>query len=213
MGVEEQLKALLLKYIPSLGGVVVSYSDVSVLSTRGGILHNFAHVKFAVKADFVVYSPRVGSELLCLVNKVEPDFVGLLAQGVFNVSVTGKGLRGYSHTAGRWEPEGGGSDAVELGSHVRVVVRGVKTTENGRLFITGALPGSAEASDMSSSAQPGSGVNGAVEGKGDVGSTESGSAVSKKKKRKRKREGVTGAESDGGSQKKKKKKKKKRKSA
>jgi hypothetical protein len=64
-------------------------------------------------------------------------------QGVFNISVSGDGLKGYSYSEGKWRKSSADSDsrAVEIGSETRIVVQDVKTEDN-HLFIIGALPDS-----------------------------------------------------------------------
>ncbi|GAB5357056.1 hypothetical protein AAMO2058_000341400 [Amorphochlora amoebiformis] len=142
--VQEQLNSLLFTYAPKLGGVIVAYSKVKVQEPTGKIFNNFSHVKIAVSTRFLLYAPSVGSYITGRVNKVGPDFVGLITEGVFNVSVARAGLSGWVYTAGTWvkrDPQEPGKKQIVIkpGMEMDVVVLGMKE-ENSHIFILANLP-------------------------------------------------------------------------
>mmetsp|Transcript_34791 Transcript_34791/g.48442 ORF Transcript_34791/g.48442 Transcript_34791/m.48442 type:complete len:259 (+) Transcript_34791:54-830(+) len=147
-GIEEKLNEMLLQYSPLLEGVVLSYSHLKIKSDTGKIMHNFPHIECRVLVRFLIYAPRVGSCLKAKVNKIGPDFIGFLAEGIFNVSVSGDGLEGWKFKGGAWEfsnddsslSNGASSDIkrLEVGSEAHVIVKDIRTEEKG-LFLLGRL--------------------------------------------------------------------------
>eukprot|EP00471_Norrisiella_sphaerica_P006972 CAMPEP_0184491112 /NCGR_PEP_ID=MMETSP0113_2-20130426/19635_1 /TAXON_ID=91329 /ORGANISM="Norrisiella sphaerica, Strain BC52" /LENGTH=250 /DNA_ID=CAMNT_0026875329 /DNA_START=240 /DNA_END=992 /DNA_ORIENTATION=- len=158
-GVEEQLNARILQYSTDLEGVVLSYSNLQLLSETGKIMHNFPHIECKALVRFLLYSPRKGSKIRAKVNKVGPDFLGLLALGIFNISVSREGLEGWKLKGDAWErvstktsdgKEGNengsavtssSSYRLSVGSETDIVVKEVRTEDN-QIFIIGSLTSS-----------------------------------------------------------------------
>ena len=62
-GVREQLRLALLRYVDSLGGVVVSYSELRFTSPLGTIREDAPHIHVNVSVRVVLFAPRVGQRL------------------------------------------------------------------------------------------------------------------------------------------------------
>ncbi|KAI8919744.1 hypothetical protein BC831DRAFT_419087 [Entophlyctis helioformis] len=86
-GVKDYLNTFVMRYIPELSGVVLSYSDIEFQESAGLIINESPFSHFYIKAVFVLFSPTVGTPLYGVVNKVSPDHIGLLVYGVFNASI------------------------------------------------------------------------------------------------------------------------------
>eukprot|EP00980_Cylindrotheca_fusiformis_P029540 scaffold23502_cov113-Cylindrotheca_fusiformis.AAC.2 len=114
--VEDSIRGLLLKYVEGLGGILMGYENVRLITDkqsqgRGWILDDFPHIHYVASCDALVFSPSVGSESLnCIlttpilfqlqgiVNECRPSHLGVLALNYFNVVISGDQLRasGYS---------------------------------------------------------------------------------------------------------------------
>jgi len=85
-GVDEQLNAMLLTYVPPFEGVVVTYRRVQIQGDKYGSINGlYPCVNFKVSADFVVFAPKPGSELVGVITKVGPDLINVLVHGMFTV--------------------------------------------------------------------------------------------------------------------------------
>lgn len=141
-GVDEKLNGMLLRYSESAGGVVVSYSDVSVASSKAAILYDSPYIHFAVKATFVIFAPTPGAHLIGSVTKVSPDHIGLLVSGLFNASIAATAVRSEFHYENDgWHSRKTGS-IIEIGSDVRFDVLKLHVT-NGIITVDGSLDAAA----------------------------------------------------------------------
>lgn len=86
-GVRDRLNNMLMRYSEDFGGVVLSYSNEKLTSTKGAILESLPYVHVQATAVLLLFSPTVGQTLEGVVNQVCGDHLGLLVMGVFNASI------------------------------------------------------------------------------------------------------------------------------
>eukprot|EP00468_Gymnochlora_sp_CCMP2014_P008501 CAMPEP_0167746612 /NCGR_PEP_ID=MMETSP0110_2-20121227/3808_1 /TAXON_ID=629695 /ORGANISM="Gymnochlora sp., Strain CCMP2014" /LENGTH=185 /DNA_ID=CAMNT_0007631393 /DNA_START=86 /DNA_END=643 /DNA_ORIENTATION=- len=140
-GAEEQLNLLLFTYSKTLRGVIVSYSDVKVKSFKGKMFQGLSHVEIPISVKFLLYSPSIGSLISGRVNKVGPDFLGLITEGVFNISVARDRLSEWIYSDGAWKKKNSEKKeiVVKSGVEIDVVVLGIRK-EGKNIFIEADLP-------------------------------------------------------------------------
>ena len=152
-GVREQLRLALLRYVDSLGGVVVSYSELRFTSPLGTIREDAPHIHVNVSVRVVLFAPRVGQRLDGELVRVGADgHMALLVHGLFNATVFAA-----AGAAGR-----------AAGSRVRFVVRELQVAD-GLLSMIGDEAGAAPPRKR--------------DGGGDDGGDGAGSKKKKKSKR------------------------------
>ena len=126
-GVREQLRLALLRYVDSLGGVVVSYSELRFTSPLGTIREDAPHIHVNVSVRVVLFAPRVGQRLDGELVRVGADgHMALLVHGLFNATVFAA-----AGAAGR-----------AAGSRIRFVVRELQVAD-GLLSMIGDEAGAA----------------------------------------------------------------------
>ncbi|XP_022083551.1 DNA-directed RNA polymerase I subunit RPA43-like [Acanthaster planci] len=86
-GVGEILDAELGRFSESLQGVLLAYGNLKLLQSSGVIVDDSPFIHFDVKFDAVVFNPKIGRLLKCVVNEQAADHVGCLAHDWFNVSL------------------------------------------------------------------------------------------------------------------------------
>ncbi|XP_038060388.1 DNA-directed RNA polymerase I subunit RPA43-like [Patiria miniata] len=86
-GVGEILDAELGRFSESLRGVLLAYGNVKLLQSSGVIVDDSPFIHFDVKFDAVVFNPKIGSLLKCVVIEQASDHVGCLVHDWFNVSL------------------------------------------------------------------------------------------------------------------------------
>ncbi|KAF8161045.1 hypothetical protein B0H34DRAFT_699182 [Crassisporium funariophilum] len=86
-GIEEMLDSMIMRYIPSLRGVVLSHSNLSFVNRTADIQGDCPFLVCSVAFDATVWSPRVGFKLCGKVNLCSPDHLSLLVHRTFNVSI------------------------------------------------------------------------------------------------------------------------------
>ncbi|OBZ84940.1 DNA-directed RNA polymerase I subunit rpa43 [Choanephora cucurbitarum] len=86
-GVNEQLNAFLMKYLPEVDGIVLAHSDVKFVTDKGKILYDSPFFHFFVTVKFLVWKPKRGSKLVGRINLQSEDHIGLLIYGTFNASI------------------------------------------------------------------------------------------------------------------------------
>jgi DNA-directed RNA polymerase subunit E'/Rpb7 len=120
---------LLMRYNESVGGVILSLSDVKFpdsAETCGRIVDEKPHVHFSLTAKSVVFRPLPGSMLVGTVTKVASSHVGMLVYGIFNASIYARDLESaaelaYDEGGGVWR--GPGLGVITVGATVRFKVR------------------------------------------------------------------------------------------
>ncbi|KAF8906583.1 hypothetical protein CPB84DRAFT_1770153 [Gymnopilus junonius] len=86
-GVEEMLDSMIMRYIPSLQGVVLSHENITFLDKAASIQCDCPFLVCTVAFDATVWSPRVGLNLSGKVSLCSPDHISLLVHRTFNVSI------------------------------------------------------------------------------------------------------------------------------
>ncbi|KAG6336626.1 hypothetical protein ID866_2465 [Astraeus odoratus] len=86
-GVEEMLDSMIMRYIPSLQGVLVAHSNIRFLDSTAAICGDCPFAICNVGFDATVWSPRVAMKLVGKINLCSPDHVSLLVHRTFNVSI------------------------------------------------------------------------------------------------------------------------------
>ncbi|KAF8444748.1 hypothetical protein L210DRAFT_3611036 [Boletus edulis BED1] len=86
-GVEEMLDSMVMRYIPSLQGVLLAHSDVRFLSKTASILGDCPFAVCNVSFDATVWGPQVSMKLVGRINLCSPDHISLLVHRTFNVSI------------------------------------------------------------------------------------------------------------------------------
>ncbi|GAA5799112.1 hypothetical protein EDC94DRAFT_608652 [Helicostylum pulchrum] len=86
-GVNEQLNAFLMKYVPEVDGIVLAHSDVQFDVEKGKILYDSPFCHFFITAKFLVWKPKRGTKLVGRINLQSEDHIGLLIYGTFNASI------------------------------------------------------------------------------------------------------------------------------
>jgi len=110
-GVEEQINARIMTYVDELGGVLLSYSDLSLRSDArsnplhcGFIFQERPYIHFQVELKALVWLAQVGRRYVGVVTALGADHLALLVDGVFPVSV-GMNLSSKHMKQWRWEQE------------------------------------------------------------------------------------------------------------
>lgn len=83
----DQLQHEVLRYNDDLGGVPLEFHDVRAASTYGKTFNTNPSVFVDVQLETTVFKLAKGQELIGCVNKVGPDYAGLLIHGLFNATV------------------------------------------------------------------------------------------------------------------------------
>ncbi|OMJ09007.1 DNA-directed RNA polymerase I subunit RPA43 [Smittium culicis] len=91
-GVYETLNGMLLKYIPQLSGVLVSFSQVRYESSFGKLMYDYPYLLFEVSAEFLVWRPLRGLRLRGVVNIQSQSHIGILVYNIFNASIPRKNI-------------------------------------------------------------------------------------------------------------------------
>ncbi|KAH8553322.1 hypothetical protein BGW37DRAFT_257619 [Umbelopsis sp. PMI_123] len=86
-GVNEQLNAFLMKYIPEVDGVVVAHSGLRMEAADGRIMYDCPFSHFFIRVKLLVWKPNKGEKLVGKINLQSPDHIGLLIYGTFNASI------------------------------------------------------------------------------------------------------------------------------
>ncbi|KAJ8323845.1 hypothetical protein QVD99_007004 [Batrachochytrium dendrobatidis] len=102
-GVKNYLNTFIMRYIAELDGVVLAYENVKLVTKNGHIMNESPFIFFNAQAKFTLFSPKVGSILYGVVNKVSPDHIGLLVYGVFNTSIPSSHICNKKFS---WDAEG-----------------------------------------------------------------------------------------------------------
>ncbi|KAI0066148.1 hypothetical protein BV25DRAFT_1797566 [Artomyces pyxidatus] len=86
-GAEEMLDSLIMRYEPTLRGVVLSHSNMQFLQNVGVVKGDSPFAVCNVGFDAMLWSPELGMKLTGRVNLSSPDHVSLLVHRTFNVSI------------------------------------------------------------------------------------------------------------------------------
>ena len=91
----------------------MTFGKVKVRRRYGSILEEQPYLHFDCVVEFIVFQPRVGSQLVAVVNKICEDHLSLLIHGAFNAAV-------YSNKFG--DNSGWKCASLKLGDRVLVEV-------------------------------------------------------------------------------------------
>ncbi|KAG2179134.1 hypothetical protein INT43_001984 [Umbelopsis isabellina] len=86
-GINEQLNAFLMKYIPEVDGIVVAHSGLRFETANGRIMYDSPFSHFFIRVKLLVWKPNKGEKLVGKINLQSPDHIGLLIYGTFNASI------------------------------------------------------------------------------------------------------------------------------
>ncbi|KAH9994021.1 hypothetical protein BJV77DRAFT_996510 [Russula vinacea] len=86
-GVEEMLDTMIMRYEPTLNGVVLAHSDVHFLDRVARLQADSPFAICHVGFDALIWKPTRGMELTGRVTLCSPDHVSLLVHRTFNVSI------------------------------------------------------------------------------------------------------------------------------
>ncbi|CAO3690718.1 unnamed protein product [Umbelopsis ramanniana] len=86
-GINEQLNAFLMKYIPEVDGVVVAHSGLRLETADGRVMYDCPFSHFFIRVKLLVWKPNKGEKLAGKINLQSPDHIGLLIYGTFNASI------------------------------------------------------------------------------------------------------------------------------
>jgi len=88
-GVNKILSNLLLKFDPSLRGVVIGWSDVHLtdVTKTAGLLWEYPEIHLKVGCTFLLFCPSIGMNLTGKVTSKGNDYISLLVFDVFQVQI------------------------------------------------------------------------------------------------------------------------------
>ncbi|KAG2135512.1 hypothetical protein DEU56DRAFT_394789 [Suillus clintonianus] len=86
-GAEEMLDSMIMRYIPSLCGVLLAHSNLHFLSPTASINADCPFSICNVAFDATVWSPSIAMKLIGKIILYSPDHVSLLLHRTFNVSI------------------------------------------------------------------------------------------------------------------------------
>ncbi|GIL58248.1 hypothetical protein Vafri_13310 [Volvox africanus] len=96
-GVKDQLNVNLLRYVEEFEGVLLSYSNLEIL-TRKPIIHPyFPFFHLDVRADVLIFKPKPGMTLVGQVNLLGEDYISALVFGFLNVSIAARDVMKELH--------------------------------------------------------------------------------------------------------------------
>lgn len=84
----EQLDSLLMRYVPQMGGVLMSHSELKFLEKLGKIDGDGAFANVFINVSGLVWAPKIGMRLEGKIKLSTPSHVSLLVHGIFNASIT-----------------------------------------------------------------------------------------------------------------------------
>ncbi|KAJ1646236.1 hypothetical protein LPJ64_002255 [Coemansia asiatica] len=86
-GVHETLNNMLLRFVPQIRGVVLSYSKVKVLTDSALISNDSPYGQLEISARLMLWRPISGMTLEGVINVQSPDHIGMLLWDTFNASI------------------------------------------------------------------------------------------------------------------------------
>ncbi|XP_060915919.1 DNA-directed RNA polymerase I subunit RPA43 [Labrus mixtus] len=86
-GIKEELEAELLRFSQSLKGVPMAYDNIRIVGQHGNIYDDSGYIHMDIEANFIVFQPTKGQQLVGKVNKLGVSHVGCLVHDCFNASI------------------------------------------------------------------------------------------------------------------------------
>eukprot|EP00656_Telonema_subtile_P032075 TRINITY_DN3514_c0_g1_i2.p1 TRINITY_DN3514_c0_g1~~TRINITY_DN3514_c0_g1_i2.p1 ORF type:complete len:230 (-),score=84.51 TRINITY_DN3514_c0_g1_i2:318-1007(-) len=142
--ITRELGTLVLTYHENLGGVVLALRNLRVSSAPTRVLFDSPYLHLHVTADVLLFAPQIGMQLSGKVNFVGATHIGLLLQGVVNVSVMAEKIPELmefdedEEGEGFWFEEGKEDDRVVMDSVLSFFVTKVNV-RNGDISLQGSL--------------------------------------------------------------------------
>ncbi|GFR44478.1 hypothetical protein Agub_g5741, partial [Astrephomene gubernaculifera] len=140
-GVKEQLNSHLLRFVDDFNGVLLSYSNVEVLTKKPVIHPYFPYFHLDVRADVLVFKPARGMTLVGRVNHLGEDYIGALVLGVFNVTIPARCV--MEELTFQWEEnkwQHSQQPEHQIGEHSYIVFTVEDVRDHGGYFqISGAM--------------------------------------------------------------------------
>lgn len=87
VGIYETLNNMLLRFVPQVRGVVLSYSKVKSQSKTALIMFDSPYSQLDISAKLLLWRPTSGMTLKGQINVQSPDHIGLLLWDTFNASI------------------------------------------------------------------------------------------------------------------------------
>ncbi|KAJ1984591.1 hypothetical protein H4R34_000563 [Dimargaris verticillata] len=125
-GVYEHLNCFLMKNVPSVGGIILSYAHVKVLTKYGRVVGDNPFLQFWVSAKVMVWAPPIGAILLGQINIQSADHLGLLLYNTFNVSIPASQIPRDIY---QWTPSGAASSGEGENSETESTEDGGQDTQ------------------------------------------------------------------------------------
>ncbi|KZT57741.1 hypothetical protein CALCODRAFT_412488, partial [Calocera cornea HHB12733] len=91
-GVEEMLDSLVMKYSPTLEGVLLAHSELQFLSSTALLIADSPFSTARISYSALVWRPRIGMRLRGTVSLCGPDHVGLIMERTWNCSIPRWGI-------------------------------------------------------------------------------------------------------------------------
>ncbi|KAI9009175.1 hypothetical protein DFJ74DRAFT_687261 [Hyaloraphidium curvatum] len=140
-GAHTFLGRYLMRHLPEVDGILVSYTDLKPVSNDAVMFYDNGYFHFHVSLTLLVFSPAVGSALVGTVTKTSRSHIGLLVHDIFNASIPVDHIpsSGYEYDDQRrcWQERSSGKD-VEEGTVIRFRVHSLMHA-NDMMTITGEL--------------------------------------------------------------------------
>lgn len=138
--IDDTLRALLLKFSGSVGGILLAFYNVKVLKDgKGFILNDLPHVHYTVACDALVFNPHAGATLTGVVSKSFHSHLSLIVHNYFNASIPASFLREAGWTFDETLEEWIGPEALTIGRKVEFTVDKVYES-NGIISLEGSKP-------------------------------------------------------------------------
>ncbi|TPX32449.1 hypothetical protein SmJEL517_g04452 [Synchytrium microbalum] len=140
-GIQSYLNQFLIKYMPELDGVLLSYKHITLLNTSAKIINDNPYLIIPISVILTLFAPQLRSNLVGIVNKTSPDHIGLLVFGTFNASIPADAIRRDEYI---WNEDEWcwlhvkRMEAVGVGSVMRFTVADL-VKRNSMLSISGSL--------------------------------------------------------------------------
>ncbi|PRP81380.1 DNA-directed RNA polymerase I complex subunit Rpa43 [Planoprotostelium fungivorum] len=133
LGVTNHLNTLLLRYIPTVDSVLLSYKDVKIRVEKGRIRNESPIIYLPITYTALLFKPVIGQPLEGKVIQIGYDHIGMLVDGLFNASIFSDQLSPAfepSQFEDKWESKTDSSVSISVGSTVRFIVDGQGAVRN-----------------------------------------------------------------------------------
>jgi hypothetical protein len=148
MSVEDSLRSMLLKHSDGIGGILLAFENVQILSdshigVAGTIINEFPYIHYNVAVDALVFVPKPGCPLTGAVTEISfHSHVAMVVHHYFNASISAEHMRAagfaFDEVQLQWYDE---SNQTPLSLNNRIVFKCEKMFESGGIIsIEGSTP-------------------------------------------------------------------------